>query len=72
MEPKPDLRAQLQSLAAAHDQTLAELVRRVLAEVVPAAGPDPRPDSLADRPAAIKTRLSALERGWGGSAVSTP
>ena len=66
VELEPDLRAQLQALAAARGQTMAELVRRALAELVATAGPDPRPDPLADRLAAIEARLSVLERGRRG------
>jgi predicted transcriptional regulator len=58
----PELRAQLRELAADRGQTLAELVRRALAEVVAAPGADP----LADRLAAIEARLAALERGRRG------
>ncbi len=62
VEVAPELLAQLRQLAAARGQTLAELVRLALAEVVAAPGADP----LADRLAAIEARLSALERGRRG------
>jgi predicted transcriptional regulator len=62
VELEPDLRAQLRELATARGQTLAELVRRALADLVTAPGADP----LADRLAAIEARLAALERGRRG------
>ena len=61
VELAPELLAQLRELAAARGQTLAELVRRALADLVAAADSEHRPDPLADRLAAIEARLSALE-----------
>ncbi len=67
VELEPELRAQLKALADARGQTLAELVRRALAELVAAAGDQQaKPDRLADRLAAIEARLSVLERGRRG------
>jgi predicted transcriptional regulator len=62
VELAPELLAQLRELATARGQTLAELVRRALADLVTAPGSDP----LADRLAAIEARLAALERGRRG------
>jgi predicted transcriptional regulator len=66
VELAPELLTQLRELADARGQSLAELVRRALADLVAAADSEHRPDPLADRLAAIEARLSALERGRRG------